>query len=246
VRINYTGKIKESGKVFDTTVEKVAKESGIYDEKIRFKATPIVIGAGHVIQGLDEALVGAEVGERKVVEIPPEKGYGLRNPNLVKIVPLKDFKKQGLKPFPGMRVEAEGKIGKVQSVGGGRVRVDFNYELAGKALEYEVTVEEKVNKTEEKMRLLMEYHFPYADSNEHEIRLSGKKAIITPAEITKVKKESLLGKHSVARDIFRFIEGVQEVDFVDVFKKPKEKKPKEKESAGKKPRKKKTKMSEAP
>ncbi len=225
VRINYTGKIKESGKVFDTTLEEVAKEHGIYEEKISFKAVPIVIGAGHVIKGLDEALVGAEVGERKVVVIPPEKGYGLRDPKLIKVIPLKDFKKQGLKPYPGMRVETEGKVGKVQSVSGGRVRVDFNYELAGKVLEYEVTVEEKVNKTEEKVRLLLEYHFPYADPNEHEINLDGKKATITLAENVKYRNEALIGKHSLVRDIFRYIDGIEEVDFLEVFKKQKEEKP---------------------
>ncbi|MDI6655690.1 MAG: peptidylprolyl isomerase, partial [Candidatus Hydrothermarchaeota archaeon] len=171
VKINYIGKIKESGRVFDTTVEQVAKENKIYDEKVQFKAVPIVIGAGHVIKGLDEALIGTEVGEKKIVEIPPAKGYGERDPKLVKVVPLKDFKKQGLTPAPGMRIEAEGRIGKVQSVGAGRVRVDFNYELAGKVLEYEVNVEEKTNKLEEKIRLLLELHFPYANPNDHEVKL---------------------------------------------------------------------------
>ena len=80
VRIDYIGKIKESGKVFDTTMEEIAKEHGIYDEKIDFKPAPIVVGANHVIKGLDEALVGLEVGEKKIVEIPPEKGYGKRDP----------------------------------------------------------------------------------------------------------------------------------------------------------------------
>jgi FKBP-type peptidyl-prolyl cis-trans isomerase SlyD len=237
VRINYTGRIKESGKVFDTTIEEVAKKHGIYDEKIKFKAVPIVIGAGHVIPGLDEALIGVEVGERKEVEIPPEKGYGLRDPKLVKILPLRDFKKQGLKPYPGMRVEADGKVGKVQSVSGGRVRVDFNYELAGKVLQYEVNVEEKINKTEEKIRLLLEYHFPYADPNGHEIKLSNKKAIITVSDSLKLRSEAAVGKFSVTNDIFKFIDGIDEVDFVEVYKKPK----KEAEDKTKKSKKKKSK-----
>lgn len=219
VRINYIGKIKESGRVFDTTIEKVARENKIYDEKIKFKAIPIVIGAGHVIKGLDEGLIGAEVGEKKNLEILPEKGYGQRDPKLVKVVPLKDFKKQGLNPVPGMRIEAEGRIGKVQSVGAGRVRVDFNYELAGKVLEYEVNVEEKINKLEEKIRLLLELHFPYADPNDHEVRLEDGRAIVTLSEMAKLRQEALLGKHYVSRDIFRFL-NLKEVEFREVFKKP--------------------------
>ncbi|MFH1773485.1 MAG: FKBP-type peptidyl-prolyl cis-trans isomerase [Methanobacteriota archaeon] len=231
VKINYIGKIKESGKVFDTTVEQVAKENKIYDEKIQFKAVPIVIGAGHVIKGLDEALIGTEVGEKKIIEIPPAKGYGERDPKLVKVVPLKDFKKQGLTPVPGMRVEADGRIGKVQSVGAGRVRVDFNYELAGKVLEYEVNVEEKTNKLEEKIRLLLELHFPYANPNDHEVKLENGKAVIILSDIAKIKQEALLAKHYVARDIFKFL-NIKEVEFREVFKKPEALK-EEKEGGGK-------------
>lgn len=220
VKINYVGKIKESGAVFDTTIEKVAKAHKIYSEKFRFKAMPIVIGAGHVIKGLDEALVGSEVGEKKAIEIQPERAYGQRDPKLIKVVPLKEFKKQGMAPAPGMRIEADDKVGKVQSVGGGRVLVDFNYELAGKVLEYEVNVEEKINKTEEKIRHLLELHFPYSEPNDHEIKLEEKRAIITLAEVTKLKAEALLGKHAVARDVFQFLNGVDEVEFRETFKRP--------------------------
>lgn len=233
VRINYTGKIKGSGKVFDTTSESAAKEYGIYDPKVQaqFKPVPIIIGARHVILGLDEALVGMEVGEKKVVEILPEKGYGQRDPKLVKVVPLKDFKAQKMAPYPGMRIEAEGRVGKVQSVGAGRVLVDFNYELAGKALEYEVNVEEKINKLEEKIRLLLELHFPYANPNDHEIKHEDKRAVITLADVAKVKNEAMLGKHLVSRDVFKFLD-INEVEFREVFKKPEEKKPEEKPKEG--------------
>ncbi|MBU2560193.1 peptidylprolyl isomerase [archaeon] len=220
VRINYTGKIKESGEVFDTTLEKVAKDSEIYDEKVKFKPAPMVIGAGHAIKGLDEGLLKMEVGEKKKFDISPEKGYGARDPNLVKVVPLKEFKKQGLRPVPGMRFEADGRVGKVQSVGGGRVRIDFNYGLAGRALDYEVTVEEKINKTEEKIRLLLEYHFPYAEPNDHEIKMTGKKATITLAELVKIKKEAIIGKHTATMDIFKFLDAVDGVEFVEAFKRP--------------------------
>jgi len=220
VRINYIGTIKESSKVFDTTIEKVAKENNIYDDKITFKAAPMVIGAGHAIKGLDEGLRGMEVGEKKVCDIPPEKAYGSRDPSLVKVIPLKEFKRQGVKPFPGMMFESDGKVGKVQSVGSGRVRIDFNYGLAGKTLEYDITVEEKINKIEERIRLLLEDHFPYADPNDHEIKLTGGKSTITLADIAKIKKEAILGKHSASADIFRFIDVVNEVEFLDVFKRP--------------------------
>jgi FKBP-type peptidyl-prolyl cis-trans isomerase 2 len=219
IRINYVGKIKEGGRIFDTTIENVARKNNIYDEKLTFKPAPIVVGANHVIPGLDEALVGMEVGEKKSVVIPPEKGYGMRDPKLVKVVPVKDFRRQGLKPVPGMRVEAEGRVGRVQSVSGGRVRVDFNYELAGKVLEYEVSVEEKLNKLEEKIRLLLELHMPYAKAEDHEVRVKNKRVVIILGDATKLRRESLLGKHYVARDIFRYLD-MSRVVFEEIFSKP--------------------------
>jgi FKBP-type peptidyl-prolyl cis-trans isomerase SlyD len=223
IKIHYTGRLKEGGRVFDTTIEKVAREAGIYEDRFRFREMPIVIGARHVIEGLDEALIGWEVGEKKVIEVPPEKGFGIRDPKLVKVVPLKDFKRQGVNPVPGMRMEADGKIGKVQSVGGGRVRVDFNYELAGKVLEYEVTITEKVNKLEEKIRHLLDLHLPHVDANGHEIQMEGTKAVITLSDDVKQSTNFLVARHHISRDIFTFLDGIDEVEFREVFRKPVEK-----------------------
>lgn len=224
VKIEYTGRVKETGRVFDTTSEEIAQKSGIHDDGVIFKTQPIVIGAGHIIKGLDDALIGSEVGEEKKVDIEPEKGYGVRNPKLIKVYPVKEFRKQGLTPVPGMQVELEDKVGRVQSVGAGRVRVDFNNGLAGKILEYEFAVDEKINNTNEKIRLLLEKHFPYANANDHEIKLKGNDVSITLPEIIKLKNEALSGKHYVARDIFRFLEGIETVNFTEVFKKPGKKK----------------------
>jgi FKBP-type peptidyl-prolyl cis-trans isomerase SlyD len=237
VKVRYTGRIKETGVVFDTTSEEVAKKEGIYDEKVTFKSQPIVIGAGHVLKGLDEALVGAEVGEEKTVEIPPEKGYGQRDPKLIKVVPIKEFKRQGMTPVPGMRIEAEGRVGKVQSVGAGRVRVDFNYELAGKVLAYEVAVEEKINKTEEKIRHLLELHFKSIPPNDHEIHLEDKTAVVVLPENAKFAKEAQLAKLLVSKDVFQFMEDLDGVEFREVYERPEEPKkkvakPKAKKKAG--------------
>lgn len=218
VKINYTGKIKETGKVFDTTLEKVAKENNIYDERVQFKAAPIVVGANHVLRGLDEALLGAEVGETKIIEVPPEKGYGNRDPKLVKVVPVKDFTRQGMRAVPGMRVEADGRTGKIQSVGAGRVRIDFNYELAGKTLVYEINVEEKVNKPEEKIRLLLERNFFHANPNNHEIEIKEGKVVLTLSDEVSKRAESIIGRQYLIKDIFKFLD-VTEVEIREIFKK---------------------------
>ncbi len=48
---------------------------GIEVENKTYNAIPIVIGGGHVLKGLEEALLGMEEGEEKTVEIPPEEGF---------------------------------------------------------------------------------------------------------------------------------------------------------------------------
>lgn len=221
IRINYTGRIKETGEVFDTTYEEVAREAGIYRENMVFKPQPIVLGAGHIIKGLEEVLIGGEVGEKKEVEIPPEKAFGERDPKLVKTFRLRDFRKHGLKPYPGMIVEIEGKAGRVQRVNAGRVVVDFNSELAGKTVVYEVIVEEKVNKLEEKIRLLIERYFQKANPHDFKIECSDGKAVIEiPANVA-VLQSSVLGKLAVANDILKYLD-IKEVEFREIFRKKEE------------------------
>jgi len=149
IRLNYTGKVKETGEIFDTTFEDVAKEAGIYSENAVYGPVPIAVGAGHVLKGLDEQLEGLEVGKKYEIIVPPEKGFGKRDPKLIKTFTLGQFRRQGIYPFPGMPVEIETEGGKklkgrVMTVSGGRVRVDFNHPYAGKHLVYEVEIVEKI------------------------------------------------------------------------------------------------------
>ncbi len=60
---NYLGAIWGTGKVFDNSFD-------------RGKPFPLPIGAGQVIKGWDEGLVGQKVGSRVLLAIPPDKGYG--------------------------------------------------------------------------------------------------------------------------------------------------------------------------
>lgn len=64
--MNYTGRLT-NGTVFDSNID--PKFSHV--QPFKFK-----LGAGQVIRGWDEGLVGMKVGEKKTLTIPPEKGYG--------------------------------------------------------------------------------------------------------------------------------------------------------------------------
>jgi FKBP-type peptidyl-prolyl cis-trans isomerase 2 len=63
VVIDYLAKVKATGEYFDTTDEEKARELGLYQEDKTFKPVTVVVGANHVIEGLDEALEEMDVGE---------------------------------------------------------------------------------------------------------------------------------------------------------------------------------------
>ncbi|KAF5019052.1 hypothetical protein F66182_8944 [Fusarium sp. NRRL 66182] len=65
VQMHYRGTLKDSGKQFDAS----------YD-----RGTPLAfkVGSGQVIKGWDEGLLDMCIGEKRVLTIPPEYGYGQR------------------------------------------------------------------------------------------------------------------------------------------------------------------------
>ncbi len=64
--MNYTGRFT-NGTVFDSNVDPK------FNHVEPFKFT---LGAGMVIKGWDEGLLGMKIGEKKTLTIPPEKAYG--------------------------------------------------------------------------------------------------------------------------------------------------------------------------
>ncbi len=231
IKINYTGRIKD-GQVFDTSLEDVAKKEGIYDDHRVYTSLTVVVGEGTVVEGLDEALKAMKVGGKKKVEVPPEKGYGERKSSMVKLVPIKYFKQQKINPIPGMPVEIDNMRGRVQTVSGGRVRVDFNPELAGKTLEFDVEVVEKAESDKDKLAFLVERNFQ--DSEGFEVKLSGQKAVLKLPKDAFHDRNLLVRKASLTAEAFKYL-GFSEVTFEETWENPDKK---EKKSESKKSKKK--------
>ncbi|RLJ02416.1 MAG: peptidylprolyl isomerase [Candidatus Aenigmatarchaeota archaeon] len=157
IEIDYVGRIKDTGEIFDLTDEKLAKEKGIYNEKIKYKPAKIIVGEKFVIEGLDEILKEMKVGEERTVTIPPEKGFGNRDPKLVKVISESELRKQKIVPVPGMILDFGNMKARIQSVNSGRVRVDFNNPLAGRDLEYKIKINRKIEDKEEKAKIIAEF-----------------------------------------------------------------------------------------
>ena len=157
MEIEYIGRVKETGEVFDLTDEKLAKELKIYNPNFRYGPITIVVGEGFVIKGLDKALEEMKEGEEKEVLVKPEEGFGIRKAEMVKTLPLKKFEEQGINPYPGMILDFGQAKARVLSVSGGRVTLDFNHPLAGKELVYKVKIRREIKDEKEKIEKLLEF-----------------------------------------------------------------------------------------
>ncbi len=74
VCLNYIGSF-ENGTVFDTNIEDVARDAGLYDAARSYAPLCFAIGDGMVIAGFEDGVKGMAVGESKTITVPPEKGY---------------------------------------------------------------------------------------------------------------------------------------------------------------------------
>ena len=86
VSVNYIGRL-DDGTVFDTSYEEVAKENDIYTPGRPYKPLTFEVGAGQMIKGFDDAVIGMKVNETKTVVIPPEDAYGEWDPAMVTVIP---------------------------------------------------------------------------------------------------------------------------------------------------------------
>ncbi|MFX1254869.1 MAG: peptidylprolyl isomerase [Promethearchaeota archaeon] len=129
VKIEWTGTL-EDGTIFNTSEN--------YGEPLEFD-----VGAGQVITGLENAVIGMEKGEEKEIILQPSEAYGEHNPDLVVQVPRDRFSK-GQEIIPGERYVVKFPAGyrsvMVVEVTEETVILDLNHSLAGKILKFRLKV----------------------------------------------------------------------------------------------------------
>lgn len=101
-------------------------------------------GVGEIVPGLERALAGKKVGEKVQVVVPPEDGYGPRDPNGKQEFPREDFP-EDLTIEPGMQLIVEDEDGEevpcwVLAADARVVTLDLNHPLAGERLHFDVEV----------------------------------------------------------------------------------------------------------
>ena len=218
ILIDYTAKVKETNEVFDTTNEEIAKKEHLHKEGEIHEPELVVVGEGWVLKALDDALTTMELNKLATVEISPEKGFGQRDPEKIKRVPLKQLLAKQINPVIGARIEYQGKMASVRSIGAGRVLLDFNPPLAGKTLIYDVTVNKKLDSSEEKIGSLIHRRVPVVEENKFKLTIQDKNLTIDMPEDTFYVEGIQIAKRGIAMDIQKFLPDLAETKFVETFK----------------------------
>ena len=122
VKVHYTGTLAD-GTQFDSSVGRDPLE--------------FTVGAGQMIPGFDRAVVGMKVGEKKTITIPAADAYGEYDPEMVKDVPRSDLP-DSIDPEVGMQLRAGNSLVTITAVTDDSVTIDFNHQLAGKDLTFEI------------------------------------------------------------------------------------------------------------
>ncbi len=154
LEVEFIGRIKD-GEVFDSNV---AEELNKLNPNQQAKPFIFPLGQDMFLKGIENFLIGKEVGSYEL-ELSPKDAFGFRDPSMVQMIPMKIFIEHKINPIPGTILNFDNKLGKVLTVSGGRVMIDFNGPLAGKDVIYSVKVLRKVENIDEKVKSLVEFLF---------------------------------------------------------------------------------------
>ena len=214
ILVDYTSKVKDTGEVFETTIEEEAKKHTLHEPNVKYQPKLVSIGESWVVKGLDEALAKTSVGDKKTVEISPDKGFGERDTGKVRMIPLRKLGEDAEKVSIGDTVEIDNKKGVVRFIGSGRVQIDYNHRFAGKIILYDINVLKELKTDDEKTSGILKRYLPVED-DKISFKKTGKILEITiPEEMFRADGLHAI-KHFIQTDVFKFIPTLEQVNFIE-------------------------------
>ena len=213
VRFDYT--LYVDGKMLETSEESVAKENKIHREGRRYQPLTVTLGSRQIIAGLESHLRShGQKGQKVTVDIAAADAYGERDPKKIQTIPMQKFKAQKVDPQVGMQLNLGNERGTVTQVAGGRVRVDTNHDLAGKALRYDYTVRDVIADEAGKVQAVLDNIFGP----------NGAKATVNKDDVTvevpdqvKFDQNWMMAKFRVVADLRNVTDKKKAVRLVEVF-----------------------------
>jgi FKBP-type peptidyl-prolyl cis-trans isomerase SlyD len=119
-------------------------EGKLVDASSEAEPLQFIQGMGHIIPGLEHELYDMQIGESKTVRVSPVDGYGEVDTEAFMDVPREAFP-DGVPLVPGTELQLQDKAGhpayaRIQSVSDQVLRLNMNHPLAGRTLDFEVTI----------------------------------------------------------------------------------------------------------
>ncbi|MDP8256128.1 MAG: peptidylprolyl isomerase [Candidatus Alcyoniella australis] len=133
VKVHYTGTF-DDGSEFDTSKGSDPME--------------FCIGAGEIIDGFEQALIGMSIGDKKTENIPADNAYGQRKDEMVFVVEKEQFPPE-IAPQVGQRLQVPMQNGQmlpvtITEISETEVTLDANHPLAGRDLTFKIELVEIV------------------------------------------------------------------------------------------------------
>ena len=228
ILLDYTAKIKDSGEIFETTIEDEAKKHSLHDPNIKYMPKLVSVGEAWVLKGLDDALSETTAGDKKTIEVSPDKGFGERDKGKVRMIPLRKLGEDAEKVSVGDTVEIDNKKGIIRYIGSGRVQIDYNHRYAGKTILYDINIKKSLDSDDDKISEILKSRLPI--ENEKIIyKKNGTAVDITiPEEIFRADGLAII-KHFTQTDLFKFVTSLTKVNFIETYENKQAPKPKSEE-----------------
>ena len=226
ILLDYTAKIKDTGEVFETTIEEDAKKNSIHEPNVKYQPKLVSVGESWVLKGLDDALPETSVGDKKTIEVSSDKGFGARDKGKVRMIPLRKLGEDAEKVSVGDTVEVDNKKGIIRYIGSGRVQIDYNHRYAGKTILYEINVKKSLDADDDMISAILQSRMPVED-DKLVFKKSGDSLDITiPEEIFRAEGLPVI-KHFTQLELFKFVSSIKKINFIETYSNNQPPKPKE-------------------
>ncbi len=232
ILLDYVARIKDTKEIVDVTQEEVAKKEKAYKPDGIYEPMLVAVGEAWVVKGLDEALVGLKEGAEAEIELQPDKAFGTRDPQKLRILSARDLARRGVTPRIGQRVEIDGQLALIRTVGSGRITADFNHPLAGKIIVYTVKVVRKLRDAEGQIRELIHRRLKRIPKENFKITISKNAVDIEVPTEAATLEDFGFAIMGISRDVNKYVDNAEKVRFFETFEYKKEKPTEEKKPSG--------------
>ncbi len=228
LEVEYSAWSGADNSLISTTDEKKAKEANIFEKDVHYGPVLVILGSNGIIKGLDRSLRDMAPNEQKKFTFKPEEAFGERMPDLVRVMPLAEFRKHDIDPYPGLKVNLDNATAIVKSVNSGRVIVDANHPYAGQDITYEIRIIRHLTSEKDKVKALGKTY------NVEPSSVDVKEKTLQIGFNNDVKKNSdyFIGKANFIASVFSYLKEFERVNVEEEYAKPKESDVKESEQDG--------------